>query len=405
MASARHRHEQESLMATSSSSPTYTFTSESVSEGHPDKVSDYVADSILDAHLAEDPRAHVACEVLVKEGDLILAGEITSKAKVDVQAVARRAVQEIGYTNEDESFCAPRIRITDLLSEQAPEIGNSVRRAPAEALEQGAGDQGIMFGYATDETPELMPLPILLAHRLARTLAEHRKSSRVDWLRPDSKTQVSVLYGAEGPIEVTDVLVSTQHTRNVQLEAIRAYIAENVVPAALGDWYNNSIRLIVNPSGSFVQGGPSADAGVTGRKIIVDTYGGMGRHGGGAFSGKDPSKVDRSGAYFCRFVARELVAAGFARRAEIQVAYAIGVAQPVSVKVDTFGTGDERAAADFVRTYDFRPAAIIERLQLLRPIYRATTNYGHFGKPHLPWEAGTNGVVEIESSVAAAVAG
>jgi S-adenosylmethionine synthetase len=393
-------------MATPGNAPNYTFTSESVSEGHPDKVSDYIADSILDAHIAQDSRAHVACEVLVKEGDLILAGEITSNADVDVEAVARRAVTEIGYTHEDEAFCAPRVRITDLLSEQAPEIGASVRRAPADALEQGAGDQGIMFGYATDETPELMPLPILLAHRLARVLAEHRKSHTVDWLRPDSKTQVSVLYGPDGPIEVTDVLVSTQHAKNVTHEAIRSFIAERIVPAALGEWHNAAIRLIVNPSGSFVQGGPSADAGVTGRKIIVDTYGGMGRHGGGAFSGKDPSKVDRSGAYFCRFVARELVAAGFARRAEIQVAYAIGVAQPVSVKVDTFGTGDERAAADFVRGYDFRPAAIIDRLQLLRPIYRATTNYGHFGKPHLPWEAGsTNGsATEIESSVAAAVA-
>ncbi|MGH9373727.1 MAG: methionine adenosyltransferase [Vicinamibacterales bacterium] len=389
----------------SSDAPHYTFTSESVSEGHPDKVSDYVADSILDAHIAQDPRAHVACEVLVKEGDLILAGEITSTADVDAEAVARRAVQEIGYTHEDESFCAHRLRVTSLLTEQAAEIGASVRRAPAEALDQGAGDQGIMFGYATDETPELMPLPILLAHRLARTLAEHRKTNRVNWLRPDSKTQVSVLYSAEGPIEVTDVLVSTQHASGVQHAAIRDYIAEHVVPDALGEWNSSAIRLIVNPSGSFVQGGPSADAGVTGRKIIVDTYGGMGRHGGGAFSGKDPSKVDRSGAYFCRYVARELVLAGFARRAELQVAYAIGVAQPVSVKVDTFGTGDERAAADFVRGYDFRPAAIIERLQLLRPIYRATTNYGHFGKPHLPWEAGNGSVVDLRSSVAQAIAG
>jgi S-adenosylmethionine synthetase len=388
----------------SSTAPHFTFSSESVSEGHPDKVSDYVADSILDAHIAQDPRAHVACEVLVKEGDLILAGEITSNADVDADAVARQAIREIGYTQEDEAFCAHRVKITSLLTEQAAEIGASVRRAPAEALEQGAGDQGIMFGYATDETPELMPLPILLAHRLARTLAEHRKANRVNWLRPDSKTQVSVLYGPDGPIEVTDVLVSTQHTKDVPAAAIRAYIEESIVPAALGDWNSPAIRLIVNPSGSFVQGGPSADAGVTGRKIIVDTYGGMGRHGGGAFSGKDPSKVDRSGAYFCRFVARELVSAGFAHRAEIQVAYAIGVAQPVSVKVDTFSTGDERAAADFVRGYDFRPAAIIERLQLLRPIYRATTNYGHFGKPHLPWEAGNGHVVDLRSSVAEAVA-
>ncbi|HEX6132716.1 MAG TPA: methionine adenosyltransferase [Longimicrobiales bacterium] len=387
------------------SSLNYTFTSESVSEGHPDKVADYVADSILDAHLAQDPRSHVACEVLVKDGHLILAGEITSNADVDADAVARKAVQEIGYTHDDESFCAHRIRITSLLSEQAAEIGASVRKTGKDALEQGAGDQGIMFGYATTETPELMPLPILLAHRLSRTLAEHRKAGRVHWLRPDSKTQVSVLYSPDGPIRVTDVLVSTQHTRDVDQGAIRDHIAAHVVPAALREWHNDDLSLTVNPSGSFVQGGPSADAGVTGRKIIVDTYGGMGRHGGGAFSGKDPSKVDRSGAYFCRYVARELVTAGLARRAEIQVAYAIGVAQPVSVKVDTFGTGDERAAADFVRNYDFRPAAIIERLQLLRPIYRATTNYGHFGKPNLPWEAANGSAVEIRSSVAEAIAG
>jgi S-adenosylmethionine synthetase len=381
----------------------YTFTSESVSEGHPDKVADYVADSILDAHIAQDPRAHVACEVLVKDGHLILAGEITSGASVDAESVARRAVQEIGYTHEDEAFCAHRLHVTSLLTEQAAEIGASVRRAPAEALEQGAGDQGIMFGYATDETAELMPLPILLAHRLSRILAEHRKAHRVNWLRPDSKTQVSVEYAPDGsPLRVTDVLVSTQHTKDVTQDEIRDYIAQRIVPAALEGWHNDTLRLIVNPSGSFVQGGPSADAGVTGRKIIVDTYGGMGRHGGGAFSGKDPSKVDRSGAYFSRFVARELVGAGLAKRAEIQVAYAIGVAQPVSVKVDTFGTGDACAAADFVRGYDFRPAAIIERLQLLRPIYRATTNYGHFGKPYLPWESGAGAAAELQSSVAAA---
>jgi S-adenosylmethionine synthetase len=381
----------------------YTFTSESVSEGHPDKVADYVADSILDAHIAQDPRAHVACEVLVKDGNLILAGEITSGASVDAESVARRAVQEIGYTHEDEAFCAHRLHVTSLLTEQAAEIGASVRRAPAEALEQGAGDQGIMFGYATDETAELMPLPILLAHRLSRILAEHRKAHRVNWLRPDSKTQVSVEYAPDGsPLRVTDVLVSTQHTKDVTQDEIRDYIAQRIVPAALEGWHNDTLRLIVNPSGSFVQGGPSADAGVTGRKIIVDTYGGMGRHGGGAFSGKDPSKVDRSGAYFSRFVARELVGAGLAKRAEIQVAYAIGVAQPVSVKVDTFGTGDACAAADFVRGYDFRPAAIIERLQLLRPIYRATTNYGHFGKPYLPWESGAGAAAELQSSVAAA---
>jgi S-adenosylmethionine synthetase len=244
-----------------------------------------------------------------------------------------------------------------------------------------------MFGYATDETPELMPLPILLAHRLARSLAEHRRAGSASWLRPDAKTQVSVRYENGVPVAVTDVLVSTQHSADAERDAIRHFVALSVVPEALGAWYRDDITLLVNPTGSFVQGGPSADAGVTGRKIIVDTYGGMGRHGGGAFSGKDPSKVDRSGAYFCRFVAREVVKAGLAKRAEVQVAYAIGVAQPVSVKVDTFGTGDERAAAEFVRRgFDFRPGAIIERLDLLRPIYRGTTNYGHFGKPELPWE-------------------
>ena len=382
----------------------YVFTSESVSEGHPDKVSDYIADSILDAHFAQDPHAHVACEVLVKHDHVVLAGEITSSAQVNAEVVAREAIADIGYTYDDQAFCADRVAILSLLSEQASEIGNSVRRGAESILEQGAGDQGIMFGYATNETPELMPLPILLSHRLARNLADHRKRRGVTWLRPDSKTQVSVVYENGRPTQVTDVLVSTMHTRDVTLPQIREFVATQLVPDALGEWWHEGINLIVNPSGSFVEGGPSADAGVTGRKIIVDTYGGMGRHGGGAFSGKDPSKVDRSGAYFCRFVARELVTAGIAERAEIQVAYAIGVAQPVSVKVDTFGTGDEQAAAAFVRGYDFRPRAIIERLDLLRPIYRQTTNYGHFGKPGLPWEgveAATEGGVGARVSVAA----
>jgi S-adenosylmethionine synthetase len=386
-------------MATADPTHSYTFSSESVSEGHPDKVADYVSDSILDAHLEQDPFARVACEVLVKESTMVLAGEITSQAVVDNEAVARQAVAEIGYTHEDEPFCASRINIVSLLSAQAPEIAAGVLRIGADAIDQGAGDQGIMFGYASDETPELMPLPILLAHRLSRTLAEHRHAERVDWLRPDSKTQVSVLYDYAGPVRVTDVLVSTQHTRAVDRQTIQEYVAEHILPAALGEWQRADIRLIVNPSGSFVQGGPSADAGLTGRKIIVDTYGGMGRHGGGAFSGKDPSKVDRSGAYFTRLIARRLVQAGIARRAEIQVAYAIGVAQPISVKVDTFQTGDEQAAAEFVRGFDFRPAAIIERLQLLRPIYRGTTNYGHFGKPHLPWEAADGTELKASSSL------
>jgi S-adenosylmethionine synthetase len=365
----------------------YTFTSESVSEGHPDKVCDTIADSILDAHLAADPRSRVACEVLCKENHVVLAGEITSNAVVHYEELVREVVREIGYVDADQVFRPDNLDIHVFLSRQAAEIAQGVDSDTSLSGEQGAGDQGIMFGYATDETPELMPLPILLAHRLARSLAEQRRAGAASWLRPDAKTQVSVRYEDGVPVAISDVLVSTQHAAGVEQDAIRHFVALEVVPAALGAWYHDDIKLLVNPTGSFVQGGPSADAGVTGRKIIVDSYGGLGRHGGGAFSGKDPSKVDRSGAYFCRFVARAVVAAGLARRAEVQVAYAIGVAQPVSVKVDTFGTGNERAAEQYVREhFDFRPGAIVERLDLLRPIYRGTTNYGHFGKADLPWE-------------------
>ncbi|HLL45081.1 MAG TPA: methionine adenosyltransferase, partial [Longimicrobiaceae bacterium] len=362
-------------------------TSESVSEWHPDKVCDFIADSILDAHLEQDPRSRVACEVLCKEDTVVLAGEITSNAQVDFEAVVRAAIREIGYVDADQPFRADDVKILSFLSAQAAEIDQGVTATTSLVGEQGAGDQGIIFGYATDETPELMPLPILLSHRLARVLARHRKEGTVDWLRPDAKTQVSVQYEGNRPVAVTDVLISTQHTAAAEREVIRHFLATTVIPEALEGWYHDDLRILVNPTGSFVQGGPSADAGVTGRKIIVDTYGGAGRHGGGAFSGKDPSKVDRSGAYYCRYVARQVVKAGLAKKAEVQVAYAIGVAQPVSVKVDTFGTGDERRAADLVRGFDFRPAAIIEQLDLLRPFYRQTTNYGHFGKAELPWEA------------------
>jgi S-adenosylmethionine synthetase len=364
----------------------YTFTSESVSEGHPDKVCDTIADTILDAHLAQDPRARVACEVLCKEHRVVLAGEISSNALVDYEALVRETVREIGYVDADQVFRPDTLEIYSFLSQQAGEIAQGVNAHTSLSGEQGAGDQGIMFGYATDETPELMPLPIQLAHRLAEALARHRRAGTVGWLRPDAKTQVSVRYENGAPAAVTDVLVSTQHAAEVDREAIRQFVALTLVPEVLEGWFHDDLNVMVNPTGSFVQGGPSADAGVTGRKIIVDSYGGMGRHGGGAFSGKDPSKVDGSGAYFCRFVARQVVKAGLAKRAEVQVAYAIGVAQPVSVKVDTFGTGDEHAAAEFVKTFDFRPGAIIERLNLLRPIYRRTTNYGHFGKAGLPWE-------------------
>ena len=365
---------------------TTLFTSESVCEGHPDKVCDYIADSILDEHIAQDPRARVACEVLCKEDHVILAGEITSSAIVDHEKVAREAIREIGYTYEDQPFRADTVKVVKLITRQAPEIARGVDATTNMDKEQGAGDQGIMFGYATDETPELMPLPIILAHRLARGLAEDRKSGQFPWLRPDGKTQVTVEYENGTPVRVARILVSAQHSAEVDRETIMAYARQHLAPRALDSWFYPEIEIRVNPTGSFIQGGPSADCGVTGRKIIVDTYGGAARHGGGAFSGKDPSKVDRSGAYFCRFVARQLVKEGLARRAEIQVAYMIGVAKPASVKVETFGTGDERAAAEFVRQFDFRPAAIIERLGLLRPIYRQTTNYGHFGKKGLPWE-------------------
>ena len=369
-----------STIGTRPTGNSFVFTSESVSEGHPDKVCDYIADSVLDAHLAVDPRSRVACEVLVKSGEVVLAGEITSSATPDFESIARKAIREIGYTDTSESFNADGVRITQFLTRQAGEIGQGVDVG-------GAGDQGIMFGYASNETPELMPLPILLSHKLAKKLADIRKAHQVNWLRPDSKTQVSVEYQDNAPVAVRTVLVSTCHAPTVSQSEIKSFVANTLCPEVLGDWHNKDIEVLVNPTGSFVEGGPSADCGVTGRKIIVDSYGGMGRHGGGAFSGKDPSKVDRSGAYFCRYVARQVVKQGIAQRAEVQVGYAIGRAEPVSVRVDTFGSGDAREAEALVRTFDFRPRAIIERLDLLRPIYRQSTNYGHFGRPGLSWEA------------------
>ena len=369
------------------SEQTYTFTSESVSEGHPDKVCDYIADSILDACLEQDPHSHVACEVLCKDNHVVLAGEITTTAKVDYEAIARRAIREIGYTDPTEAFNADGVKVTTLISQQSGEINAGVVKATDDQKEQGAGDQGIMFGYATAESAELMPLPVLLAHKLTQGLTEDRKSGRYAWLRPDSKSQVSVVYNGNTPVKVSSVLISTQHAREVSQAEIRDYVVNVLAPRALGEWFNPDAEFIVNPSGSFALGGPSADCGVTGRKIIVDSYGGAGRHGGGAFSGKDPSKVDRSSAYFCRYVAKQVVASGLAKIAEIQVGYAIGMAKPVSDKVDTFGTGDPARAERFVNeTFDFRPANILAELDLLRPIYRQTTNYGHFGKAGLPWE-------------------
>ncbi len=363
------------------------FTSESVSEGHPDKVCDTIADSILDACLEQDKSSHVACEVLAKSGHVILAGEISTNAEFDYDQIVKSAIREIGYIDNNEPFNADTVKIKNLLDKQSDEINRAVTEKK-DHLDQGAGDQGIMFGYACSETPELMPLPIQLAHKLAFEMAVDRKEGLNLGLRPDSKTQVSVRYDGITPVQVETVLVSTQHAEEYTQEQIRQYVMEVLAPRALGEWYRTGIEFITNPSGRFTFGGPSADCGVTGRKIIVDTYGGAARHGGGAFSGKDPSKVDRSSAYFCRYVAREIIKAGIAKRAELQVAYAIGQAQPVSVLVETFGTGCSEEAEQFVvKNFDFRPAAIIERLNLLRPIYKSTTNYGHFGKSYLPWEA------------------
>lgn len=366
----------------------FTFTSESVSEGHPDKVCDYISDSVLDACLEQDPQSRVACETLVKSDHVVLAGEISTNASLDFDRIVRQAVKEIGYCDTSEPFCDTTLKLISLITKQSNEISQGVTAATSQSGDQGAGDQGIMFGYATDESEEMMPLPILLAHKLTMGLAKDRKAGKVDFLRPDSKSQVSVVYENNEPKYVSAIVVSTQHTPSADQKRITEYVRADLGPRVLGKWWSTDAPLFVNPTGSFVHGGPSADAGVTGRKIIVDSYGGWGRHGGGAFSGKDPSKVDRSSAYFCRFVARQVVGAGLAKKAEIQVGYAIGMAKPVSVKVDTFGTGDERLAAEYVMdSFDFRPRAIIEKLDLLRPIYRQTTNYGHFGRPGLPWEA------------------
>jgi S-adenosylmethionine synthetase len=362
----------------------FVFTSESVTEGHPDKMADLISDSVLDACLELDPGARVACETLVKSGMVVLAGEISlpEELSVDYRQVVREAIRGVGYVDPSEPFNADGVEIQLLLTRQSHQIASGVRGGDAGEL--GAGDQGIMFGYATDETPELMPLPIHLAHNLARALADDRRNG-ASWLRPDGKTQVSVDYRNGVPVAVTDVLISSQHAPDT-LTRLQDYVRGDLVPRVLGDLAPVADRISVNPAGEWTLGGPSADAGVTGRKTIVDTYGGMARHGGGAFSGKDPTKVDRSGTYFCRWIARELVRQGLARRAEIQVSYAIGQARPVSVAVETFGTGDSRQAEAFVSGFDFRPGAIIERLQLARPIYRNTTNYGHFGRAGLSWE-------------------
>jgi len=370
----------------------FIFTSESVSEGHPDKVADQVSDSILDAILTQDPTARVACETLVTTGMVVIAGEITTNAVINYSEIARQTIKDIGYTDSEIGFDADTCAVLVSVDRQSPDICQGVSEGAGLHKEQGAGDQGLMFGYACNETPELMPMPIQLAHQLVAKLAEVRKSGKLDFLRPDSKSQVSVEYIDGKPSHIDTVVISTQHTPDVTHERIEKEIIEEVIrkviPAHLLD---ANTRYFINPTGRFVVGGPMGDCGLTGRKIIVDTYGGMGRHGGGAFSGKDPSKVDRSAAYMGRYVAKNLVAAGLCDRCEVQVAYAIGVAQPVSVMVNTFGTGklpEDRLSALVRETFDMRPRAIIEQLDLLRPIYRKTAAYGHFGRelPEFTWE-------------------
>jgi len=370
----------------------FIFTSESVSEGHPDKVADQVSDAILDAILAQDPKSRVACETLVTTGMAVIAGEITTNAVINYSEIVRQTIREIGYTDSEMGFDADTCAVLVSIDKQSPDISQGVSEGEGLHKEQGAGDQGLMFGYACNETPELMPMPIQLAHELVAKLAEVRKSGQLSFLRPDSKSQVSVEYVNDKPVRIDTVVISTQHTPEVTHKEIEerviAEVVKKVIPAELLD---ANTRYFINPTGRFVVGGPMGDCGLTGRKIIVDTYGGMGRHGGGAFSGKDPSKVDRSAAYMGRYVAKNLVAAGLAERCEVQVAYAIGVAQPVSVMVHAFGTGkvSEDRLAELVReVFDLRPRAIIEQLDLLRPIYKKTAAYGHFGRelPEFSWE-------------------
>jgi S-adenosylmethionine synthetase len=368
----------------------YIFTSESVSEGHPDKMCDQISDAILDAIIARDPHARVACETLTKTGMVVLAGEITATAEIEYEAIVREVVTDIGYIDSRMGFDGHSCAVLNALGKQSPDINQGVDRGDREA--QGAGDQGLMFGYASNETDVLMPAPITYAHRLVRRQSEVRRNGELPWLRPDAKSQVTFRYQDGKPVAVNAVVLSTQHAPEIQDKELREAIMELIIkPVLPPQWLHKDTRYHINPTGKFVIGGPMGDAGLTGRKIIVDSYGGTARHGGGAFSGKDPSKVDRSAAYAGRYVAKNLVAAGLAERCELQVSYAIGVAEPTSISIETFGTGqvDDDAIVKLIREhFDLRPWGIITMLDLLRPIYRQTAAYGHFGRDdvHLPWE-------------------
>jgi S-adenosylmethionine synthetase len=373
----------------------FIFSSESVGEGHPDKVCDTISDAVLDACLVVDKKSRVACETYAKSNVVVVGGEITSKAKLDYVQIVRDAVREIGYVNDDDVFHADKLFVQNIITCQSPDISQGVDAKKAKGKrgsEQGAGDQGLMFGFACDDTEELMPAPIMFAHRLGRELTRIRKSGKAEWLRPDAKSQVSVIYDNGKPVGISNVVISTQHTEGIDHAEIEKFCIEKIIRKMLPkSMVNGTTKFLINPTGRFVIGGPQGDTGLTGRKIIVDSYGGWGRHGGGAFSGKDPSKVDRSAAYMGRWVAKNVVASGLATRCEVQFAYAIGYPDPVSMNINTFGTNtapEEAIERAVNRTFSFKPAEIIEQLDLLRPIYGKTTNYGHFGKddPDITWE-------------------
>jgi S-adenosylmethionine synthetase len=385
----------------------FIFSSESVGEGHPDKVCDTISDAVLDACLAQDKFSRVACECYAKSNIVIVGGEITTSAKLDFVKIAREAIREIGYVHDDDVFHADKVFVNVIVTQQSPDIAQGVDARKAKGkktAKQGAGDQGLMFGYACNETPELMPAPIMFAHRLGSRLTKIRKTGKVPWLRPDAKSQVSVIYEDGKPVAISNVVISTQHAADVEHREIEKFCIENIIKKVLPKrLLTPRTEFLINPTGRFVTGGPQGDTGLTGRKIIVDSYGGMGRHGGGAFSGKDPTKVDRSAAYMGRWVAKNIVAAGFAAKCEIQFAYAIGHPDPVSVHVDTFGTAtvsESKITRAVSRVFSFQPSDIIDQLNLRRPIYSKTTNYGHFGKndPALTWEK-TDKVAELKKAI------